>query len=106
MLSSVVAGIDPHQATFTVAVVDSNGVEIAHDTFSNSATGYLTAIELLNTHRVERVAVEGRRVGDHMLRSRSPGPGSMHVRCRRNALLSNVGRGGLNHAGIGGGSCP
>jgi transposase len=59
MMSSVVAGIDPHQDTFTVAVVDSNGVEITHDTFSNSATGYLTAIELLNTHRVERVAVEG-----------------------------------------------
>jgi transposase len=59
MMSSPVAGIDPHQDTFTLAVVDANGVEIIHDTFSNSATGYLMAIELLGTHGVERVAIEG-----------------------------------------------
>jgi hypothetical protein len=35
MMSSTVAGIDPHQDTFTVAVIDPNGVEIVHDTFDN-----------------------------------------------------------------------
>lgn len=42
MMSSPVAGIDPHQATFTVAVVDANGVEITLDTFDNSSAGYLS----------------------------------------------------------------
>jgi len=59
MMSSPIAGIDPHQATFTVAIVDPNGVEITHDTFDNSSAGYLTAVELLSSHGVERVGVEG-----------------------------------------------
>jgi transposase len=59
MMSSTVAGIDPHQDTFTVAVIDPNGVEIVHDTFDNSSCGYIAAIELLNTQGVARVGVEG-----------------------------------------------
>lgn len=59
MMSSTVAGIDPHQDTFTVAVIDANGVEITHDTFANTSSGYLAAIELLSTHEVGRVGVEG-----------------------------------------------
>ena len=37
MMSSPVAGIDPHQSSFTVAVVDPNGVEITHASFANRA---------------------------------------------------------------------
>ena len=59
MMSSPVAGIDPHQATFTIAVVDPNGVEIVHDTFDNTSAGYLAAIELASSHGVERIGVEG-----------------------------------------------
>jgi transposase len=59
MMSSPVAGIDPHQATFTIAVVDANGVELAHDTFDNTSAGYLSAIELLSSHGVERIGIEG-----------------------------------------------
>ena len=59
MMTSAVAGIDPHQGTFTVGIVDPNGVELVHETFPTSAVGYLDAIELLTTHGVERVGVEG-----------------------------------------------
>lgn len=59
MMPSVVAGIDPHQSSFTVAVVDGNGVEITHASFTNSGAGYLEAIELLSSHGVEQVGVEG-----------------------------------------------
>jgi transposase len=54
-----VAGIDPHQDTFTVGVVDSNGVEITRATFANEAGGYVSSVELLNAHGVEMVGVEG-----------------------------------------------
>ena len=59
MMSSPVGGIDPHQDTFTVAVIDANGVELMHDTFDNRSSGYFAAIELLTAHGVERVGVEG-----------------------------------------------
>jgi len=54
-----VGGIDPHQDTFTVGIVDSNGVEVVHDTFANTAVGYGCAIDLLGCHGVEMVGVEG-----------------------------------------------
>ena len=54
-----VGGIDPHQDTFTVGIVDHHGVEIAHETFENTAAGYGCAIDLLGGHGVERVGVEG-----------------------------------------------
>jgi transposase len=58
-MSGAVAGIDPHQDTFTVGMVDHHGVEATTATFPNRATGYLEAIELLATHTVEQVGVEG-----------------------------------------------
>ena len=58
-MTSAVAGIDPHKDTFTVGVIDGHGIEVAHDTFSNSSSGYLDAIDLLGTHGVNRVGIEG-----------------------------------------------
>ncbi len=57
-MTSPIAGIDPHQDTFTLAVVDEHGIENCHDTFSNSAAGYGEAIDLLNAHRVQQVGIE------------------------------------------------
>ena len=54
-----VGGIDPHQDTFTVGIVDYHGVEICHETFDNTASGYVTAIDLLDAHGVRQVGVEG-----------------------------------------------
>jgi transposase len=59
MMTVPVAGIDPHQDTFTVGVVDSNGVEIAYETFANTGAGYASAIDVLMTHGVRMVGVEG-----------------------------------------------
>lgn len=59
MMTAPVAGIDPHQDTFTVGIIDPNGVELIHETFPTSAAGYVDAIELLTVHRVEQVGVEG-----------------------------------------------
>jgi transposase len=59
MMPPSIAGIDPHQATFTVGIIDGHGIEIVHDTFANSASGFCAALELLATHRVETVGVEG-----------------------------------------------
>ena len=39
-----VGGIDPHQDTFTVGIVDAHGVEITHETFDNTAAGYGAAV--------------------------------------------------------------
>ena len=54
-----VGGIDPHQDTFTVGIVDANGVELCHETFDNTAAGYAAAIDLLDVHGVCLVGVEG-----------------------------------------------
>ena len=58
-MTSPVGGIDPHQDTFTVGIVDPLGVEITHETFANTAAGYLDTIDLLDAHGVGRVGVEG-----------------------------------------------
>jgi transposase len=58
-MTGAVAGIDPHQDTFTVGIVDRNGVELATTTFTNQGSGYLEAVDLLATHRVGQVGVEG-----------------------------------------------
>src|SRR5262245_35585459 len=58
-MTSPVAGIDPHQDSFTVGIVDSNGVEIGDATFANSAAGFFAAIDLLHSHNVELVGIEG-----------------------------------------------
>jgi transposase len=58
-MTSPIAGIDPHQSGFTVGVVDTNGVEIGHASFDNTAAGFGAAIDWLNTQRVRVVGVEG-----------------------------------------------
>ncbi len=58
-MSFPVGGIDPHQDTFTVGIVDENGVEIVHEAFANTAAGYGAAIGLLAAHGANRVGVEG-----------------------------------------------
>ena len=59
MMAPPVAGIDPHQDSFSVGVIDANGVELTHDTFPNTAAGYVAAIELVTAHSVVRVGIEG-----------------------------------------------
>jgi hypothetical protein len=59
MMPSAVAGIDPHQDSITVGVVDSNGVEIAHSTMPTTSAGYLELIDMLTAHGVEQVGIEG-----------------------------------------------
>ena len=58
-MSLPVGGIDPHQDTFTVGIVDGHGVEIAIETFANTAAGYGAAIDLLAARGVEQIGVEG-----------------------------------------------
>lgn len=59
MMTSPVAGIDPHQDTYTIGIVDPNGVELAHEAFPTSAMGYLDGIELLTARGVRQVGIEG-----------------------------------------------
>lgn len=66
-MASPVAGIDPHQDTFTVGIVDTNGVEVVVETFENNSVGFIAAIDSLNTHRVQQVGVEGSgKWGEHV----------------------------------------
>ena len=58
-MTSAVGGIDPHQDTFTVGIVDANGVELTHETYDNTAAGYAAAIDLLDARGVCLVGVEG-----------------------------------------------
>lgn len=58
-MPSPVGGIDPHQDSFTVGVVDQHGVAIVSESFPNTGSGYSEAIELLTTHCVNLVGVEG-----------------------------------------------
>jgi transposase len=59
MMTAPVAGIDPHQDSYTIGIVDPNGVELTHATFSTSAAGYVDGVELLSAHGVEQVGIEG-----------------------------------------------
>lgn len=59
MMTAPVAGIDPHQDSYTIGIVDPNGVELAHASFPTTAVGYLDGIELAAAHGVEQVGVEG-----------------------------------------------
>jgi len=58
-MTAHIGGIDPHQDSFTVGIIDQHGIEIVHESFDNSAVGYVEAIELLATKRVRLVGVEG-----------------------------------------------
>jgi len=59
IMTSNVAGIDPHQDSFTLGIVNQHGIEVCHETFDNNAVGYVEAIDRLTTHRVQLVGVEG-----------------------------------------------
>ena len=92
MMTSPVAGIDPHQDTFTVGIVDANGVAITHDTFDNTAARYLAAIGVLRAVVSAGSASKAPRVGARMSRSRSSRRGSTpgrshHSDPRRNDAL-------------------
>ena len=84
MMSSPVAGIDPHQSSFTVAVVDPQRCR-DHPCQLRQQRCRLPrgdrAVEL--TRRARRSAWRGRRVGDRTSRSRSSQRASMPVRCHR-----------------------
>lgn len=58
-MTANLAGIDPHQDSFTVGVIDGNGVEIHVEAFTNAGCGYAAAIELMRAHGVDQVGVEG-----------------------------------------------
>ncbi|MCP4965963.1 MAG: IS110 family transposase [bacterium] len=58
-MTANVAGIDPHQDSFTVGIIDSNGIEIHVEAFTNTGRGYVAAVELMRSHCVEQVGVEG-----------------------------------------------
>jgi transposase len=59
MMTGPIAGIDPHQNKFTVGIVDPNGVAVDHRSFPDTGEGYVAAIDMLTTHRVRLVGVEG-----------------------------------------------
>ena len=54
-----VGGVDPRQDTFTLGIVDADGVELTHETYDNTAAGCGAAIDLLDAHGVCQVGVEG-----------------------------------------------
>jgi hypothetical protein len=58
-MPSALAGIDPHQDSISVGIIESNGVEVAHQTFPKTSVGYLATIGFLHQHGVEQVGVEG-----------------------------------------------
>lgn len=58
-MTEPIAGIDPHQRTFTLGVVDPLGVALHVETFDNSGTGYANAIDALNAPGVRCVGIEG-----------------------------------------------
>jgi transposase len=59
MMTAPIGGVDPHQDTYTIGIVDANGVELAHESFHTSAAGYVDGIELLTAYGVEQVGIEG-----------------------------------------------
>jgi transposase len=59
MMTAPVGGIDPHQDSYTVGIIDTNGVELTHQTFPTTAAGYLDGIELLRVQGVAQVGIEG-----------------------------------------------
>lgn len=53
------AGIDSHKDTLAVAVVDRIGLPVARAEEPNTRAGFVRNGELLATHRVVRVGIEG-----------------------------------------------
>ena len=68
MMTSPVGGIDPHQDTITVGVVNPNGVELAHAMFPTTSAGY-PILSARCPHTVSlRSASMGQRAGVRTLR--------------------------------------
>lgn len=58
-MTAPVVGIDPHQDSYTIGIVDLNGVELTRESFPTTAAGYLDGIELATTKGVGQVGIEG-----------------------------------------------
>lgn len=58
-MTEPVAGIDPHQDTFTIGIVDAVGVEVHIETLDNTGAGYVAAADMLTAHGVRLVGIEG-----------------------------------------------
>ncbi len=58
-MTSPIGGIDPHQDNFTVGIVNQHRIAVTDKAFDNTAAGFVEAIELLTTHSVNQVGVEG-----------------------------------------------
>jgi transposase len=71
------AGIDTHKDTLAVAVVNENGRRVAAEQVPNTEPGFLRLVELLESHRVVRVGIEGsgnfgRAIAVHLVISWTP----------------------------------
>lgn len=71
------AGIDTHKDTLAVAVVNENGRRVAAEQVPNTEPGFLRLVELLESHRVVRVGIEGsgnfgRAIAVHLVISWAP----------------------------------
>ena len=81
-MTAPIAGIDPHQAQFTVGIVDANGVEVVHDSFPQHRPRVHRRDRTCWSHAVSpRSALRARRVGARTSRSPSWRPGSTPARC-------------------------
>ena len=58
-MATVVAGVDTHLDTFTVAVCDRNGAPVGDATFSNDVVGYNDAVVFTQACGVDVWAIEG-----------------------------------------------
>lgn len=58
-MPSALAGIDPHQDSITVGIIDLKGVQLDHQTSPTTSARYLDTIDLLHEHDVHQVGIEG-----------------------------------------------
>ena len=92
-MTSPVGGIDPHQDTFTVGIVDGHGIETCHETFATAQLATSTPLICSLITAFGWSVWKGQRSGAHMWRSRSSQPGSTPARSRRRAQLISAARG-------------
>lgn len=58
-MPAITAGIDPHQDNCTIGIVNEHGVELDVAVFANTGAGHAAALDFLEGHGVEQVAIEG-----------------------------------------------
>ena len=93
-MTAPVGGIDPHQDTFTVGIVDHHGVEITCETFANTARPATSTPSVCSKRTASaRSACRAPRSGEHTSRSRSRRRGSTPARYRRRAQQLSAARG-------------